>query len=638
MILTALALGLVVSGETVEFVRDVLPVFQRACTKCHSEAKSKAGLRLDTGVGVRNGGVSGRAVVPGHSTTSYLLKRLRGEGGEDRMPSEEQPLTEREIELVARWIDAGATVPKEADVPFAPAAGGMRRLTSSQYRNAIQDLLGVPATLALEADDKAATRFAPVAAYKVSTSPMGVEKYLEAALTTPKVVFADAGKREELVGCSPVGAKDPCVARFLARFGRRAWRRPVAAAELSLYIRLVTRVAAANTGDVWKGIQLAVSAFLQSPNFLYASETGDSDPARPGWRRFTGYEVGTRLSLLIWDGLPDFELLDAAATGRLSTAAGVRSEANRMLASPRARLGVRRFFSEHLDLDELEHLGKSKMEFPQATKALAVAMSEEITRVLDHLVFAKDGDVMDFLTTRETFVDRELARLYGLADPGEGFSKVTLPEEGDRAGFLGTGAFLAVNAGTTRTSPTRRGVFIRERLLCQEVPPPPANVNTDLEEAEEKAKLKANQTGKAYQRAETRTMRERLSAHANNPTCANCHAFFDPLGLALEQFDGVGAHRTTDGGKAIDLSATIDGTAFTGARALGDLLRKDPRAAACLVRETYQYAVGHAPTRGETAVMKDLVGKFEASGHNFKRLLVDVVTSEGFRYFEGKGQ
>ncbi len=616
----------------IDFQKQILPIFERACVTCHGEGKASAGLRLHTGSAIRQGGVSGKAVLPGHGADSTLVKRLRGQGGEDRMPDEGDPLPETDIALIRAWIDEGAVVPREVQAPFSPTPAGMRRLSITQYHHAIRDLLGIETSLALEADDTTATRFAPIASYRVTTSQAGVEKYLESALLAPKTVFADPSRREDLVGCSPRRASDPCVGRFLARFGLRAWRRPLAEPELARYARIVKQVAAANRGDVWKGLALAVSAFLQSPNFLYAGEVGEPDAARPGWRRFTGYEMATRLALLLWDAIPDIELLQAAADDRLSTVAGIRGEAKRMLASPRAKAGVRRFFSEHFDLAELGRLGKSKDDFPQATGTLAAAMAEEIHRVVERLVFDTDADVLEFLTSRETFVDAELAKLYGLpdADAIKGPTPVTLTEDSPRVGFLGMGAFLAVNASTTRTSPTRRGVFIRERLLCQEVPPPPPDVNTDIDEVEDQKKLEA---GKAYKATDTRTMRQRMSAHATNPTCANCHAFFDPLGFSLEEFDGLGAYRTHEHGQRLDLSGKLDDATYTGTRALAALLHKDPRTAACLVRETYQYATGHAVTVGEELAVSDLVRRFEAQGRRFKQLLVDVVTSDGFRYF-----
>jgi hypothetical protein len=615
------------AGPTkVDFSHQVLPIFMRACGKCHGGEKHSAGLRLTSGLAALAGGVTGKLVVPGKSGDSYLVARLLGQGDEDRMPVEADALPPGEIDLIRRWIDEGAQVPEAQLGRFEPAPVGLRRLTVAQYENAIMDLLGEKVASVLEPDDRSSVQFSTMAAYRVSTSDRGVEQYREAGLRVARAAFANQGKREELLGCALRSVAEPCVAKFLARFGARAWRRALSAAELATYLRLAARTGVVRKSP-WRGVEAAVAGLLISPNFIYVPEVGESDPTHPGRLRFSSYEMATRLALFFWNSIPDVELMNAAQDGRLLTVEGIRAEARRLLASPKARPSARRFFAEHLGLDDLRTLSKDEKVYPQATGTLPAAMREEIERLTEYLVFDRKGDILDLFDTRETFVNGELQRLYGLPDEpaapelpgGDDFHRVSLPADGPRAGLLGTAGILALYSNATRSSPTLRGVFIRERLLCQEVPPPPPGVSTELAPPKDK-------------KAPPRTLREQLGEHASNPVCANCHSFFDPLGLSMEHFDGIGAWRANDNGHTLDVSGVIDGAKYAGALELGALIKRNPRAPTCLARELYSYAAGHAIGPGEEGVVAAVSQAFDKSGHDFQDLMIAIAVSDGFRF------
>jgi hypothetical protein len=194
--------------------------------------------------------------------------------------------------------------------------------------------------------------------------------------------------------------------------------------------------------------------------------------------------------------------------------------------------------------------------------------------------------------------------------------KVELPDSAQRAGLLGKPAFLALNAHSNETSPTLRGKYIRERVLCESIGAPPPNVVPVLGEPDPNAP----------------TMRDRLKNHAEDATCNACHSKMDPLGLALEHFDAIGRYRTDDHGHALDTAGDLDGEKFDGALELSQLLRDDPRTAACVARQLYRYATAHVETDGEAGQIDKLVAGFEASGHDFRALLTQVVQSDGFRY------
>jgi hypothetical protein len=222
-------------------------------------------------------------------------------------------------------------------------------------------------------------------------------------------------------------------------------------------------------------------------------------------------------------------------------------------------------------------------------------------------------------TSRSTFVNLELARLYGLPTAGltnTSWTRVTLPADGPRAGILGTAAFLGLNATQLEGSPTNRGKFIREHVFCQTIPDPPPDVTTNLPDPPPGVIL---------------TKREKLSAHQTKPTCAACHSLMDPLGLPMENFDAIGGYRATDQGKTIDVSGDVDGVKFVGPAALGDLLSKNDEVMSCMVRNVYRYATGHHESPGEERVIAELGARFKTSGHKMRGLMLDIVTSDGFR-------
>ncbi|MCA9601477.1 MAG: DUF1588 domain-containing protein, partial [Myxococcales bacterium] len=232
-------------------------------------------------------------------------------------------------------------------------------------------------------------------------------------------------------------------------------------------------------------------------------------------------------------------------------------------------------------------------------------------------------------TARHTTVNSELAALYGVDAPGatdaSTWVDVELPVDGPRAGLMTTAGILSIASHVDRSSPTRRGQFVRERLLCEFVPPPPMNFSLDIEQGAVRPDA---------------TVREKLEVHRTNPACAGCHAAIDPIGLGLEDFDAIGAFRTTEitasGDRPVDASGALDGEDFLGGRALGELLATDPRTSSCFVKQLYRNASARLEEPGEDAVIRDLVDRFEASGSRLSTLLVDLVASDGFRYLRAQ--
>lgn len=498
---------------------------------------------------------------------------------------------------------------------FTPAPSAMRRLTARQYRNVVEDVFGPDVRLGaeLEADEETEI-FSSIGASQVATSNRGVEQYRAAALDIAAQVVSTRA-HPALETCAPTSSTDDCIEDVVGEIGSFLFRRPLEAEEIGRYASIVG-AAGEDPALLELGLTYALAALLQSPSFLYVPQVGEPD-ADLGLQRFTSLEMASRLSLFLWDSGPDQELLDAALRGDLDAPAGVEAQARRMLEAPRARTLPSRFFGEAWNIAKLVVEDKNATAFPDWGPELLASHRGEVDHFLEDLVFDRDGDVREVLVGTETFVDSRLAAFYGMdVDAGDGFVRAPL---GDlRRGLLTSGAVVSANSPSDRTSPTHRGLFVVERILCEEIPPPPANVDDVLDASSDPA-------------APT-TLRERLEQHRTDPVCAGCHGLFDPLGLTFESFDAIGRFRTEDDGIAVDTSGELDGTTFHDVTDLADYLYDDPRTPRCVTEQLYELAVGHELEPGEAAVVDSLSGSFVADGHRFRELAVALVTSDGFRY------
>lgn len=496
----------------------------------------------------------------------------------------------------------------------APAV--LPRLTTEQYRNSARDLLGTGLPEVVLEPDTNPYLFASIGATTTTLSEVGVQQYEQAAHTLAGAVFGDAARRQALVGCVPLAPGDECARAFLARFGRRALRRPLGSDELERWVAVSVEGAA---GDPWRGLRIAVAGMLQSPYFVYRIELGEPDPGREGRLRYSGWEMASRLSFLMWNTTPDDALLAAAEGGELVTEAGVRAAAERLLADPRANVAVQSVFAQYLDLGRLGGVTRDTALHPTWSPTMAASMRREVELLVDDLVFGEGGDARTLFSTRTTFVNAELAELYGIDAPdatAETFVRAELPADGPRAGLLTLGAFLTMNAHPEDTAPTLRGKYLRERILCELVPPPPQDFDIGITEDGE----------------EPRTMRERMEQHAGNPACAGCHLALDPPGYLFEGFNEAGVFRTADGaGNPVDTSGDLDGVPLADARELAAHLASDPRVPTCMVRQLFRHASGRLELEGEADALAALGEEFAAGGHQFRSLLLSLVASESFR-------
>jgi hypothetical protein len=501
--------------------------------------------------------------------------------------------------------------------PFVPADARLRRLLGFQYRNAIQDLLGSDAAAVVDPPaDVPLNGFVSVGAATLSLSPTDVEKLEASAFAAAQVAVHGEGPRAFRV-CAPSAFDDAsCASQTVAAFGRRAFRRPLTADELSRWTAIAAEGAAAY-GDFDMGLEYAFAGMLQSPSFVYLVEVGEPVAGDAAHRRLTGYELASRLSFFLVGTTPSDALLDAAGRGDLDTREGVRLYAEALLTEDRAREALRGFFAEKLGLGVLLGIDRPGTGLGETVRT---AMQEETLRFIDDIVWQRNADARELFTGGFSYMNDELASFYGLPLPGQGSQMVRVPlgEASGRGGLLTQGSFLARFAHVNRSSPTLRGKFIRESIMCQAVPAPPDDVETTLPEPTDDDI--------------PQTTRDRMAYHMSEERCADCHAMMDPLGFALEGFDQAGRARTHERGLPVNTASDLDGEPVAGANELARALAAYPDVPGCLVKNLFRHGTGHLEEPGEDHALLLVSDAFEGSGFRLRDGLLEIVLSDAFRH------
>ncbi|MBI1897889.1 MAG: DUF1592 domain-containing protein [Acidobacteria bacterium] len=412
-----------------------------------------------------------------------------------------------------------------------------------------------------------------------------------------------------------------CARRILSRLARRAWRRPVAPAEidsLSRFVRL-----AQHEGDSFEqGIRVALQAVLVSPHFLFRIER-DPDPANPReTRRLNDYEIATRLSYFLWSSMPDDELFRLAGSGQLRKPAVLAAQVRRMLADPKSRALAENFAGQWLETRNLNFVKPDPDRFPQFDQELRDAMTAE-TRMFFEAIAKEDRSILEFIDGKFTFLNERLARHYGIPGvTGSEFRRVAL-DGVERSGVLTQASVLTVSSYPARTSPVIRGKWILENFLASPPPPPPPNApNLDESAVGSKGSL-----------------RQQLEQHRSNAVCASCHARMDPLGFGLENYDAIGAWRTRDGNFPIDATGTLpNGKSFSAPVELKRILRSDANEfARCLTEKMLTYALGRGLERYDKPAVNSIVRRLAAGRYRFSKLVLEIVNSVPFQMRRGDG-
>ncbi|MDP3857571.1 MAG: DUF1592 domain-containing protein [Stagnimonas sp.] len=513
---------------------------------------------------------------------------------------------------------SGGTTPPVADCQLDELAPRLLRLlTRREYQRSLEDLLGIAGDFA---------QFLPVEA-KVygydNNARAGVvtdrhaDEYLAAAEAAAARAITE--NRGALLGCSPSA---DCTQQFVSRFGRRAFRRPLTTAERDFYKGLMRDELTA--GDYDTGLKLIVAALLSSPNFLYRSEAGVAMSG--GGYGLDGYEIASGIAYTLLGAPPDDALLDAAATGQLGSGSGRRAQAERLLGDGRAREEWSHFAEQWLGVELLRDAFRDPEVFPRWNDAVRLAMVEEFDRFFAHVAFDSSGARPwdELFTANYVFANRTLAEFYrlpGAAAMGEGFQQVAVGD-GTRGGLLTLGMLLGAHAHSNESSPVKRGVAVRERLLCQDLPDPPADVDTTPPGLDPSL-----------------TTRERFARHTDDPKCSACHSYIDPVGFGFERYDGVGDYRAVENDKSVDDSGSVKdrealgaGTSepFTGPRQLGSLIAATRSAQDCLALQYYRHSYGLTEAEGGACAIRAMSQRFQSDQLSFRALIAEQLAHDSF--------
>jgi Protein of unknown function (DUF1592)/Protein of unknown function (DUF1588)/Protein of unknown function (DUF1595)/Protein of unknown function (DUF1587)/Protein of unknown function (DUF1585) len=500
-----------------------------------------------------------------------------------------------------------------------PGRSPLRRLNLGEYATTVHDLLGVDTSVTntFPPDQLLATQGA---GFTNNADALVVTALLANAYMTAAEQFATAAVANlaTLLPCDhTVVGDDACATQFIADFGRRAFRRTLTTAEKTQYLALYT---SGKTGATFAdGISLALEAFLQSPSFLYRVEKGAPAAPTDAVAPVTSFEMATRLSYFLWGTTPDEALLDVAEANQLETPDQIAAQVTRLLDDPRAHDAVTKFHTEWLNLAVIPSLDKDKTMFPEWTPALALDLFDEAETFVDK-TFWGDAKSDAFFSSSASYANAELAKFYGLPAPtGTGFQPVAF-DPAQRRGLLTMGGILAANAKENQTSPVLRGKFVREQMLCQQLPPPPANLVIVPPQV-----------------TPGTTTRQRFAMHEAQALCASCHTLMDGMGVGFENYDPLGRWRTTDQGLPIDASGTVTGTTdlngtFDGVVDLAGKFENSQEARGCLVTQWFRFANGRSEVAADACTLQHLAQGFEDSGHDMRDLLAKMAGSDAFRY------
>ena len=406
-----------------------------------------------------------------------------------------------------------------------------------------------------------------------------------------------------------------CARQIITSLARRAFRRPVTAAEIDQYVSLV-RETEQQEHSFGEGLVVGISALLVSPDFLFRIERDRPLAPSETSHRISQHELATRLSYFIWASMPDDRLRRAADAGTLRNPIVLAQEVRRLLKDPRAHALAENFGGQWLQFRALESVTRDRQRFPDFEDYLRLSMRRETELFIEHVI-REDRSILDFVTGRYSFLNERLAKHYGIPNvTGPEFRRVDLSGT-PRGGVVTQGSVLTVSSYATRTSPVLRGKWILENLLNAPPPDPPADVPN----------LDETNIGTSA------SVRMQLEEHRKNPVCASCHRRMDPLGFGLENFDAVGAWRTMDGKLPIDSTGLLpDGRTFNGPEELRSILAGDRDAfARALTSKLLTYALGRGLERYDTKTVKTIAARLPASDYRFSALVLEIAKSLPFQ-------
>jgi mono/diheme cytochrome c family protein len=587
------------------FQERVTPFVKTYCFDCHGDKKMKGGINFAPGL-----------KKPGDPAARKRWKQALANVKAHDMPPDDvdkQP-TDEERQMFMDWVGTIKFLS-----PKDPGTFVIRRLTKSEYGNTLHDLFGVDPAVAAELPDEVFGE-----GYLNTLSPLQSEQYLGVAHEVLKQILAPKGAppsevQKRIFGGPPApGADLRAAAKEVARsLTRRAYRRPASEAELEVLLG-VFDLARANKLDYPASLRLMLKAVLVSPQFLFITPAQEAEPGK-GIVPLDDYQLASRLSYLLWATMPDAELSALADNRTLHEPAVLQAQVKRLLADPRSRALFDGFGAQWLGLGGLDDKTFDTAKFPQMTAEMRAAMVDE-GRLFFESIVRENRSVVSFVESDYTFLNGTLAQLYGLEKTvtGPEMRKVKL-SDANRGGILGMPGILATTSFPNRTSPVKRGVWVLEQVLGEEVPPAPPNV-PPLEKQDKKA-------------VENLTLRQRTELHRTNAVCANCHKILDPIGFGLENFDAIGRWRDQDDtGGAIDAAGELPGqNRFSSPRELKAIIaaRQDDLARN-LTQKLLAYALCRQLEGYDEIVVDHLMETIAKDGYRMQTLISEIVTSYPF--------
>jgi Protein of unknown function (DUF1592)/Protein of unknown function (DUF1588)/Protein of unknown function (DUF1587)/Protein of unknown function (DUF1595)/Protein of unknown function (DUF1585) len=504
---------------------------------------------------------------------------------------------------------------QSACATISPGATPLRRLTQGEYDNTVRDLLGDTTSPASAfPPDQRVGDFSNTAV-ALTVSPLLAQSYESAAEALAGAAVAHLGT---LVPCDTAATGEAaCATQFIATFGKRAFRRPLTSDEQAGLLTLYQANRAAVDYD--NGIQSVIEAILQSAPFLYRPEFGASARAQGAIFPLTSYEMASRLSYFLWGSMPDDALFAAADADALQTPQQIADQANRMLGDPKAHPAITQFFSEWLGVDEIDNAPKDPTTYADYTPQVRDAMQAETAAFADWVMWQSDAKLGTLLTAPVSFVNQSLAAIYGIQGvSGDALQQVQL-DPTQRAGVLTQAAVMTVLGKADRSSPVLRGKFVREKLLCQQVAPPPQNIVITPPPIMPGV-----------------STREMFTMHSQVQPCKGCHTLMDPIGFGFENYDGIGQWRSVDQGQPVDSSGSLSGSdvdgTFAGAVDLAHKLAQSSEVRDCVATEWFRYAMGRGESTDDACSLQSLKQSFTASQSDMRQLLVAVTQTAAFRY------
>ena len=607
------------SGESLEeenlqaearkiFKENVKPFVENYCTRCHGGGRAKANVNLEVDLKA-----PGRGVAFQHWKKAVANVKVHDMPPED---AAKQPTEEERLQFI-EWIGHLKYLSPKNPGPYV-----IRRLTPVEYGNTLRVLYGVSPSIADALPEEVVGE-----GYLNSISPLQSELFLDLANKVVEQIVSPKGKPPTAVQIRLFGEVPPkgsnvreAARKVAGSLARDAYRRPPSEAELDVLVDIFD-LARSEGLDYTDSLAMMLKAVLVSPQFLFITPAGDV-PSDLEIVPLDDHQLASRLSYLLWATPPDSELSALADKGELHKPGILRDQTERLLLHPRARALFDGFGAQWLRVGDLESQVFDPDLFPEMTPAMREAMMNEVRLFFESIV-RENKKVIRFVDSDYTFLNESLANLYGLDSPsvqGPHMLRVKLKNP-NRGGILGMSATLAATSFPNRTSPVRRGVWVLEQILGEQVPPPPADVPA-LEEQE-------------AQSIEGLTLRQRTELHTTDPVCANCHKVLDPIGFGLENFDTIGRWRDqNNAGTVIDSAGKLPtGATFSSPAELKRLLTKrESDLARNLTERLMAYALGRHLEGYDEVVIDQLMARIAKDDYRVRTIITEVIASYLFTH------